>query len=150
MQYCLALVIIGLLSSLSFAEEGPVYPDSAKVEFHWNVSSDTVIIQIENLSQEIIRDFYFSEFTKTPPILVECRIDDVIVDSLPMDQQYGSVYADRLTTRWIVGDFRNSILLKYYVNIYGGYRFSWSATNSHAMFGTLPPIGPPRNLCWRQ
>jgi len=143
-------VIAGLLSLPLYADEGWVYPDSADVNFSWQVSSDTMTVMIENLSAQPIEHFFLSDFTDSQTVFIECLIDGVVIDSLPIDLEFGSVYLDKFVTRWIIGEFSDSLILKYYSPLYNGNRMTWSAGQPFAIFGVLPSIGPPLNVIWRQ
>jgi hypothetical protein len=145
-----SLIIVGLLSLRLFAEEGQVYPDSAMIEFTWQVNFDTVSVRIHNLSTQPVEHFFLSDFTDSQTIFIDCLIDGVLVDSLPIDIEFGSVYPGKFTTRWVISEFSDSLLLRYYTPFYNGNKMTWSAGQPYAIFGLLPGIGPPLNLSWRQ
>jgi hypothetical protein len=82
---------------------------------------------------------------------MECLVDGVIRQNPEIEREYGSVYSDRFTTRWIIGDFAQSLRIKYYSANYSGTELSWSAGHPFPIFGTMPfGIGPPLNIGWEQ
>lgn len=146
----LSLMIAGSLSSPSSAEDGRVYPDTARVSFTWQVISDTVTITIQGLSEDSLTNLFVSDFTDSEPVFIECRIDGEPVDSLPTEREFGDVYPDKYTTRWIAGDFHQSLYLKYYSSSYNGYYLSWSAGHPYPVFGMISVIGPPGTVAWQE
>jgi len=146
----LSLMIVGFLNLQLYAEEGWVYPDSAEISFSWQVDSDTVTVMIENLSTQPVEHFFLSDFTDSQIVFIDCLVDGVVVDSLPTDLDFGSVYPDKFVTRWIIGEFSDSLLLKYYSPLYNSNRINWSAGQPFAIFGVLPGIGPPLSVSWQQ
>ena len=139
-----------MLSLQSYAEEGRVFPDSAQVNFAWQVNSDTVTVMIENLSSQPIEHFFLSDFTDSAAVLINCLVDGIDSDPLEADSEYGSVYPGQYTTRWVVDVFSQSLSIKYYSPSYSGNKLSWSAGHPFAIFGILTAIPPPQNVIWQQ
>jgi hypothetical protein len=135
-------------SSLSFAEEGFVYPDTAMISFDWITYYDTVTVSIINESSKPLTDLFISDFTDSSAILMSCLIDGIYIDSIEMDSEYGSVYPDKYTTRWIIGSFSDSLILKYCCPQYSDYKICFSAGNPFPVFGVIPEIGAPREVTW--
>jgi len=146
----LSIMIVGLSSLQSFAEPGQIYPDSSDMIFFWQISNDTITVDIENLSAEPIVSFFLSDFTDSAAIFIECLVDGFRKSQLPTEQEYGSVYPDKYTNRWIVGDFSQRLILKYYSPNHNGCLMRWSAGHPYPLFGTIRGIGPPVNLSWHQ
>ncbi len=144
----ISMMIAGSLSLQSSAEEGFVFPDSARVSFAWQIDFDTVTVIIENLSQDPLTQFFISDHTDSEAVFIDCRIDGIEVDSLPTDLEFGTVYPDKFTTRWIIDDFSQSLLLRYYSESYSGFKMNWSAGHPYPIFGILPGIGPPVGPWW--
>jgi hypothetical protein len=120
------------------------------VAFSWQIDYDTVTVNIQNLSSDSVSNFFLSDFTDSLSEVIECLIDGVIVDSLPTDLEFGTVYPNMYSTRWVVGDFATSLYIKYRSSSYDGYRMSWSAGHPYPIFGILSVIGPPIDPAWRQ
>jgi len=141
------VISVGWLSSPSYAENNFIFPDSAQLNFNVQVIGDTIIISIDNLSSQPVEKFFLSDFTGTPANLLECRVDNTVVDSVVTETLYGSIYSDKYTTRWVIGTFSNNLQLKYYP--YSG-NISFSGAHPFPFFGVMPGIGPPVNLKWTQ
>jgi len=142
-------IMIAVSSSLrSCAEEGLVYPDSAMISFDWTTYYDTVTVSIINGSSKSVTDLFISDFTDSSTIFMSCLIDGAYSDSVIMDSEFGSVYSDKFTTRWIIGSFSNSLILKYCCPQYSDYKICFSAGNPFPVFGVIPAIGAPREVTW--
>lgn len=147
----LGAMIAGLPSLQSFADEGIVYPDSAQIEFTRIVNADTITLDITNLKPDSVTDCFISDFTPSQTMDIELLVDGIIRGDIAIEREYGTVYSDRYTTRWIIGSFYQSIRLKYYSHNYSGTELSWSGGHPFPIFGTMPfGIGPPLNLGWQQ
>jgi hypothetical protein len=153
LQLLLALAIAGLLNSQLFADDGFVFPDSANISWSREVSYDTVIVIVNNLSSDSVRNFFLSDITDSLTEDLECQVDSSLVDNPVIESDLGDIYPGKFTIRWIIGSFLYSVRLKYYSRAYASGGLSLSAGHPYATFGTMARvngIGPPRNLHWVQ
>ncbi|UCD93779.1 MAG: hypothetical protein JSU69_08385 [Candidatus Zixiibacteriota bacterium] len=132
----------------SFAETGQVYPDTAGIGFSYETSGDTVSVLIENLYYDSIGNFIFCAHTNAEPILIDLLVDGTASDSAAIDHEHGTIYPDKMTTRWTIAGFYQTFRIRYYLPPGPDNNISWSAGYPYAMFGTPCGIGPPRNLTW--
>ena len=146
----ISMTIAVSLNSQSCAEEGLVYPDSARISFDWSTYYDTVTVSIINGSSTTLTDLFISDFTDSSTIIISCLIDGVYVDSIEMDSEFGSVYPDMYTTRWIIESFSDSLILKYFCPSYDEFQVCFSAGNPFPVFGIMPEIGAPREVTWME
>jgi len=144
------LMIVALSSSLSFAEDGRLYPDTSGVSFTRVVNADTVTLVILNLASDSLYHVFVSDHTDIEPVLVECLIDGTPVDSLPSDHESGTIFPGKFTTRWVIGKFERIVILKYYSNSYRGNPVNISGGHPFPFFGIIPGIGAPEYLLWWQ
>lgn len=147
------MMIVGLLNSQSSAEDGIPLPDTARISFTRTVSNDTVIIAISNLSSDSVRNLFISDFTDSQTVEVECLVDNDPCSTLVVEREFNSVYAGKLSTRWVIGSFFQTVNLKYYSIQYSGNELSLSAGHPFAIMGMIAVntgIGPPRDLHWGQ
>lgn len=144
-----SLTIVVSLNLPSSAEEGLVYPDSAGILFDWSPFNDTITVTITNQSSQPVTNLFISDFTDSATAFISCVIDGINQDSLPTDLEYGSVYANRYTSRWIIGDFLQEVILQYYCPLYNSFHISFSAGHPFPVFGTMPGIGKPREVSWQ-
>jgi hypothetical protein len=146
-RYPLILVfaIAGLASSQLYADDGIVYPDSAHVMFARDVSFDTVLVTITNLSSDSVHSFFLTDYTNLPAQSLECRVDGIIRDDLLIEHESGNVYPSRNTICWVIGGFESTVRLKYYSLSYIGNEISFSAGHPYPIFGIMPENGgqPP-------
>jgi len=151
LRLSLGVMIAGSLSLQSFAENGLVYPDSALVTFTRELQADTIIVEVISQSADSVVEFYLSDFTTAQTIALECLVDGVLRNSPEIEREFGTVYSNRYTTRWILGNFAQSIRLKYYSANYNSTELSWSAGHPYPIFGTISSgIGPPLNVHWEE
>lgn len=146
----LSLIIAALSSSPSFAEDGRVYPDTASVSFTRAVIADTVTLTIQNLASDSLFHVFVSDHTDSQPVFLLCLIDGSLVDSLSSDQEFGSVFPGKFTTRWIIGNFERYAMLRYYCGSYRGNPVNISGGHPFPIFGIIPGIGSPEYLLWQQ
>ncbi len=138
-----ALLIGAWLNLPSYAEDGLVYPDTAGVEFTWQVNGDTVTVAILNPTADSLTHFFISDDTDSQAVLIDCLIDGISIDPLETDSEFGTVYPDKYTTRWIIDHLAHSVIMRYYSSAYGDYKMNWSAGHPYPIFGMMPGIGPP-------
>ncbi len=138
--------------SSATAENGNIFPDSAGIRFTYSVNLDTVRITIENLSEDVLENMFFSDFTESPAVVIGCEIDGLPADSLISETDFGSVYPGKYSSRWLIGNVSDSLILRYFSQNYGEYLFSFSAGCPFPVFGTAGEIRiePPLNLRWRE
>jgi hypothetical protein len=149
----LAMMIAGLSSSLSFADDGLILPDSARISLSRAVSNDTVLLTINNLSPDSVKNFFLSDFTDSQVVAIECVIDNIPVSDPRIEKELGSVYVGKYSTRWVLGGFQSSVRLKYYSPNYSSNEISLSAGHPYAIMGMITVnlgIGPPREVHWGQ
>jgi hypothetical protein len=149
----LAMISAALWFSEVNAEDGIVLPDSARVGFSYSVNAETVTVAIQNLSSDPVEHCFLSDFTLAWPEFIGGEIDGLAIESMPTERETGQVYPDRFTTRWLVGSFSESLILRYYCAGCDAHLVSWSAGHPFAIFGfssNAHPIGPPRNLRWHE
>lgn len=141
----LALAIVGLTSMRSYGEDGVVYPDSAHVMFARDVSFDTVLVTVTNLSSDSVHSFFLTDYTNSPVQSLECRVDGVIRDELLIERESGNVYPGRNTYCWVVDSFQSTVRLKYYSLAYDSDEICLSAGHPYPIFGIMPDNGgiPP-------
>jgi len=144
------LTIVALLSSPSFAEEALIYPDSAQISFDWTADQDTVTVLVQNYSIDPVTNLFISDFTDSSTIFISCLIDGVNVDSIPIDPEFGTVYPNKYTTRWLISDFSDSLILKYHCPAYNSFQINFSAGVPFPVFGFMPSIGAPREVSWQE
>jgi len=146
----LSLMIVVLSSLPSFAEDGQVYPDTSAVSFSRAVVADTVTLTVQNLGADSLRHVFISDHTDSTTVFVQCLIDGSLVNNLPTDNEYGTIFPGKFTTRWVVGNFQNYVILRFYSNSYRGSPVSFSGGHPFPVFGVIPGIGSPDYLLWRQ
>jgi hypothetical protein len=141
----LAFAIAGLASLQSYADDGVVYPDSARVMFARDVSFDTVLVTITNLSSDSVHSFFLTDYTDSPAQSLECRVDGTIRDDLFIEHEAGNVYPGRNTICWVIDGFESTVRLKYYSVSYTSDEVSFSAGHPYPIFGIMPDNGgiPP-------
>jgi hypothetical protein len=149
----LGIMIIGMSNSPSFADNGIPVPDTAKVSFTRTVSSDTVTVTIQNLSSDSVRNLFMSDFTNSQVVNIDCMVDNISRGNLIVEREFGSVYPGKYSTRWIIGNFYQTVYLRFYSLQYTSNELSLSAGHRYSIFGTMSvnaSIGPPRDLHWGQ
>ena len=143
-------MIVALLSSPSFAEEALIHPDSAQISFDWTADFDTVTILVQNYSFAPVTNLFISDFTDASTTFLSCLLDGVNIGSIPIDSEFGTVYSNKHTTRWLIGDFSDSLTLKYHCPAYNSLLIHFSAGVPFPIFGYMPGIGSPREVSWQE
>lgn len=133
------------LSSPCFADDGLTFPDIAPVGLSISVSGDTLILNVDNLTGSTVRGMFCSLLTEMPVESIACEVDGAAVTAPVIEIVFGSVTADRYTTRWIVGDFSGSVQLKAWP--FSG-TCSISGSQPNPFFGLTPAIASPVDLQW--
>jgi hypothetical protein len=141
-------MLVGLSSSLSYAESGLVFPSGSAVTLSWQTSGDTITVTISNQNGTPVNDLFVTDYTDSPVQLIECRVDNNPT-AIATESIEGSVYAGKYTNRWVIGTITQSVQLKYVG--YSG-NLSFSAAHPSGLFGvmSLATIGPPQNVGWTQ
>lgn len=140
-------MLIVLLSSLSFADDGIVYPDSADISFVWSVDNDTITLMVQNNSGQAVTDFYLSTNAPVATTLIDCIVDASVTVPDNTDLTLGAVYTGMYNTRYIIDSFSDKVILKYYPF---SADFSFSAGKGFPVFGVPRKVGPPAKLQWNQ
>lgn len=146
MRFIYSLIIAVLLSISAAAEDGVTYPDSARVRFSRHVNFDTVAVTIQNLSSNPLQDMFVSVCSDTAAELIVCFVDGNQLTPSFYDNENGTIYPNKNTTRWVIGNFNLSLSLQFYSPNAGGADLFFSAGHPYpitgilvADFGGLPP-----------
>lgn len=148
-----ALATAGLSNSASYADDGITLPDSTAVRMYREIRADTVYLYFQNPGIDSIQHLFVSDFTDSPAVTLECIIDDEPNENEIIEREFGTVYPDMYTTRWLIGAFARTVMVKFYSPVYTSCRVSWSAGLPEPIFGFSPDgngIGPPVAVGWRQ
>lgn len=150
MRLFLIVMIVVVSRSPLFADDGTVYPDSARISFTRVVNDDTVIVTIVNLGSDSLSNIFISEHTAAEPIFVGCSIDGNPVDPVQTESEWETVFPERFTTRWVLGDFGQIAVLKYYSVSNHGALVTVCGGHPYPFFGLFRGIGSPEEVNWRQ
>ena len=147
----MVFALIILAQRQSFGVTCMVYPDTARATFSWQLNHDTVTVVIQSQSADTLRNIFLSDHTDSSTVLIECIKDGVTFTPQIIEREFATIYPNKFTTRWVIGNVGSMLQLKYYSKLYTGNFFSWSAGHPFAVFGILtetPYIGPPTNIHW--
>jgi hypothetical protein len=135
------LMIGGILCSTSLAEDGIVYPDSARVMFTRDITFDTVLVTVTNLAGDSVLNFFLTDYSDTVVESLECQVDGVVRDDILNENETGNVYPGKKTICWVVGGFQSSVRIKYHAQSNAGDDLSWSAGHPFPIFGIIEEQG---------
>ncbi len=141
------MLLCTLMSSASFATSGIVYPDSARVRFSWQLTGDTVIVQLLNEGVTKVRHTSITDFTEGAVSHVSCKVDGSEIGSISVMNIWASVYPDRFTSSWEVGDFNQSVELRFLAPDYRPGNLSWVGYTGFPLFGMADSVYTPGDCC---
>ncbi len=115
---------------------------------NWQATGDTITVTISNQNGTPVNDLFITDYSDTPALLIECRVDNSPV-SVTTESIEGSVYSGKYTNRWVIGTVTQNVQLKY---VGSSGNLSFSAAHPNGLFGvmSLSTIGPPQNVGWTQ
>lgn len=142
MHVCKALILVGSISSLLFAES---FPENCGVDFAYTTIADTTLVSIS--SDSVISEFILSDHAPISAVLLDCMIDGVTITVLT-ETEIDTAFVDSITTRFIVVQSFHSLRLTYICNSTLN-QMSWTANCNGPVFGFIPEgAGPPKVLRW--
>ncbi len=142
-----ALILCFVLTGTILAASGYVYPDTAHVSFSWLVVGDTVTAQLLNQDETAVQQTSFTDITGSKATLLSCHVDGVPTSSIPQWSLWGSISPSKYTTSWEIGDFHQSVTLRFVAPQYQPGNLSWMAFSGYAMFGLTDSAFTPGNCC---
>ncbi len=142
MKKIVTLISFMLLSYTTDASEFQIsaYPDTNKLDVTTISVADTISVTIDNLSAFEITGFYLTANTDDSVLLLETKIDGNVVPSIEYEIFDGTIYPNQLSTNFIVGNFTQSVSLKFYTFHSDNSVITFCGIQPFAFFGIAEPI----------
>lgn len=142
MKKILYLFLVSLLCQIANATDYQiaVMPDTNKVTVTTVSANDTINVTITNLSQTAISEFFLTIYSYDSMFVVENIIDGNANPSIVTDVSDGTIYANQLCTRFIIGSFSQSVSLKLYSSNSTYAHLTFCGKQPFAFFGVAEPI----------
>ncbi len=152
MKIKIGLILIAFYSfvyQVSFASDFQIdlYPSTTQVVVSAISNADTVTVTIENHLLQDVLNFHLTANSDDSVLLVETIIDGTSVSAIEVEVFDGLIYPNQLSTTFLLGDFGQSIQLKFYTPNSDNSSITFFGEEANTFFGIAEPIVVVTNCC---
>ena len=132
----LVVTFLALPDRSVHASDGTVHPDTARIQCTFEMTGDTVVVQLKSLSGGTVQHLVFSHQSVSQASSLLFTVDGQVISSVQTEVEFSTINQSWYTVRWLIGNFTQTAVFKYCAAATSASYFNWSAGHPYPVFGT--------------